>query len=91
MQYWSEPAGSSDHIQHEDFGLLSDSPVSRRLPHLFLHGPFNLYGYDAGVKNEMKLLKDGKWKIDFMAEWTKFHFNDWRINRDGMPDSTFVY
>jgi len=92
MQYWSEPAGSSDHIQHAGFGLPSDSPVSRQFPHLFLHGPFNLYRYDAGVKNEMKLLKDGKGKIDFMAEWpTKFYFNVWGINRDGKPDSTFVY
>ncbi|CAZ80440.1 unnamed protein product [Tuber melanosporum] len=92
MQYWSEPAGSSDHIQHADFGLPSNFPVSRRFPHLFLHGPFNLYGYDAGTKNEMKLLKDGKWKFDFMAEWpTRFHFNVWGMNRDGKPDSTFVY
>jgi len=92
MQYWSEPAGSSDHIRHVDLGLPSDFPVSGRFPHLFLHGPFNLYGYDAGVKNEMKLLKDGKWKIDFMAEWpTKFHFNVWGINPDGKPYSTFVY
>jgi len=92
MQHWSEPAGSSDHIQHVDLGLPSDFPVSRRFPHLFLHSPFNLYGYDAGVKNGIKLLKDGKWKIDFMAEWpTKFHFNVWGINPDGKPDSTFVY
>ena len=40
----------------------------------------------------MKLPKDGKWKIDFMAEWSvKFHFNVWGINPDGKPDSTFVY
>ena len=59
---------------------------------MFLHGLFNIYRYDAGVKNEMKLLEDGKWKIDFIAEWsTKFHFNVPGINPDGKPDSTFVY
>ena len=92
MQYWSEPAGSSDHIQHADYGLPKDSPQSRRFPHLFLHGPFNLYGYDAGIRNSMQLQRDGKWKFALMAEWpTKFHFNVWGINPDGKPDSTFVY
>jgi len=91
MQYWSEPAGSADHIQHADLGL-PEHIASRRFPHLYLHGPFNMYGYDAGIKNEMKLRGDGKWVFNFMAEWpTKFHFNVWGINPDNKPDATFVY
>lgn len=88
MQYWSEPAGSSAHVQHSDLG----STTPRRFPHLFLQGPFNMYGYDAGIKSQMKQLADGKWSHNFMSEWpAKLQFNVWGVNPDEKPDSTFVY
>ena len=91
VQYWSRLAGSSDHIQHAD--LNRDNLPPRRFPHLFMHGPFNQYGYDAGLANELQLDNgDGMWKFNFMTEWpADFELNVWGMNPDGSPDQTFVY
>ncbi|KAI9790086.1 MAG: hypothetical protein M1816_005556 [Peltula sp. TS41687] len=90
MEYWSQMTGSSDHIQHAD--LDRDNRHRRRFPHLFLHGPFNQYGFDAGLPNEMKQNSTGYWTFDFMTEWpTNFHLNVWGINPDNLPDQTFVF
>jgi alpha-1,3-glucan synthase len=61
-------AGSSDHVQHADLGRQNLPP--RRFPHLFWNGPFNQYGFDAGLNNQLELGNDdGRWKFNFMTEW----------------------
>ncbi|KAI5793286.1 hypothetical protein EDC01DRAFT_690858 [Geopyxis carbonaria] len=88
MQYWSQKAGSSDHIQHSD----TNSEPARRFPHMYLHGPFNIFGYDAGIPNAMHRYGNGEWRFDLTAEWpTRFQFNVWGMNPDRKPDSSFVY
>lgn len=64
----------------------------RRWPHAFMMGPFNSWGFDAGVANQMTLNPNGLWTYNFMAEWPAFvQVNLWGINPDGQPDQTFVY
>ncbi|KAI9851719.1 MAG: Cell wall alpha-1,3-glucan synthase ags1, partial [Thelocarpon superellum] len=92
LQYWSRLAGSSDHIQHADTNR--DTLPPRRFPHIFMHGPFNQFGFDAGLPNSLTLDDtDGMWKFPFMAEWplADFQLNVWGMNPDGQPDQTFVY
>ena len=90
MQYWSRLAGSSDHVQHADLGRQDLPP--RRFPHLFWNGPYNQYGFDAGLKNSFELGNDdGRWKFNFMTEWPAIaQVNVWGINPDGQPDQTVV-
>lgn len=67
VQYFSSISGSSDYFQHGD---LDSKQTSRRLPHLFAHGPFNLYGYDNGIKNRFQQNGvSGFWEYNFMNEW----------------------
>jgi alpha-1,3-glucan synthase len=88
-QYWGRFTGSSAVIQHADLGREKDP--ARRFPHLFAHGRFNQYGFDAGLKNDIKLHSDGEWKFNFMSEWPdNFQVNVWGINPDGQPDATGV-
>ncbi|KAL8766393.1 MAG: hypothetical protein Q9209_006827 [Squamulea sp. 1 TL-2023] len=91
VQYWNRMTGSSDHVVHADFGRQDRPP--RRFPHLFWQGPYNQYGFDAGIKNELHLDdKDGLWKYHFMTEWPALaQVNVWGINPDGQPDQTGVY
>lgn len=92
VQYWSSLAGSSDHAQQGDLNLPSGYPPSRRWPHAFMMGPFNQYGFDAGVPNEMRLTEDGQWRFDFMSDWPALlQVNIWGINPDGQPDQSYVY
>ena len=64
----------------------------RRWPHAFVMGPFNSWGFDAGIANEMTINQDGQWTFNFMAPWPAFlQVNLWGINPDGKPDQTFVY
>ncbi|KAH0555720.1 hypothetical protein GP486_006335, partial [Trichoglossum hirsutum] len=87
VQYWSSAAGSSNHIQHADL----DGP-SRRFPHVFVQGPFNQYGFDAGIPSQMKLSNNGSWQFNFMTEWPdKFQLNVWGMNPDGSTDQTAVF
>lgn len=89
VEYWSKLAGSSDYVQEGDVDWDPDKP--RRFPHLFWNGPYNQFGYDAGLKNQMKL-EDGRWKFRFMAEWpAEGQINVWGINPDGKPDQSGVY
>ena len=91
VQYWSRLTGSSDHVQHADLGM-EKGTSSRRFPHFFLHGPFNQYGFDAGLRNEMQLDGSGLWRTNFMTEWpAAVALNVWGINPDGQPDQTAVY
>ncbi|KKY24110.1 putative alpha-glucan [Phaeomoniella chlamydospora] len=89
VQYWSRLAGSSSHQQEGD---LSYSGESRRIPHAHLNGPYNEYGYDAGLSNKFKQNSTGHWVHNFMWEWpAEAQVNVWGINPDGKPDQTFVY
>ncbi|KUI52906.1 Cell wall alpha-1,3-glucan synthase mok13 [Cytospora mali] len=86
VQYWSRPLGSSAFIQH------GDSLHERRFPHIFLHGDYNEWGYDAGVRSTMSLEGNGTWEMHFMHEWpASVQVNIWGINPDGQPDQTFIY
>lgn len=88
LQYWSEKAGSSEHIQHGD--LSGSSPV-RRLPHVHVQGAWNQYGYDAGLNDEMQLNQDN-WTFELTSEWpTEVIVNVWGMNPDGIPDKTRSY
>lgn len=91
VEYFSRLAGSSDHVQHADL----DFDYQRRLPHIFLNGPFNSYGYDAGLNNEMKLTDHHEWSLAWMVEWSPngsvVQANVWGMNPDGQPDQTWVF
>ena len=90
VEYFSKLAGSSDHVQQADLNV----EYQRRFPHIFLNGPYNAYGYDAGLNNKMNLVGDNLWSLDWMVEWnehgTVAQANIWGINPDGNPDKTYV-
>jgi alpha-1,3-glucan synthase len=90
VEYFSRLAGSSDHVQQSDL----DYHTPRRFPHLFLNGPYNQYGYDAGLSNQMKLIDNSTWEHHFMTEWslagTLAQINVWGINPDGKPDQSLL-
>jgi len=90
VEYFSRLAGSSDHVQQGDL----DITTQRRFPHLFLNGPYNEYGYDAGLDNEMTLTSNSTWEHHFMTEWSPSgalaQINVWGINPDGQPDQSYV-
>lgn len=91
VEYWSRLTGSSDHVQEGD-GPGWDTEMPRRFPHLFFNGPFNEYGYDAGLANVVKQDNDGIWKFRFVAEWpSQGQLNVWGINPDGKPDQSYIY
>ncbi|KAE8351049.1 hypothetical protein BDV28DRAFT_162594 [Aspergillus coremiiformis] len=88
VEYWNKLTGSSDYAQEGDSGY--DRP--RRFPHLFFNGPFNQYGYDAGLDNVVKQDSDGLWKFRFLAELpAQGQFNVWGMNPDGQPDESYVF
>ena len=91
VEYWSRWTGSSDYVQEGDVDW--DGNHERRFPHLFFNGPYNQYGYDAGLPNVMEQDdEDGLWKYRFVAEWpTQGQFNVWGMNPDGKPDQSYVY
>jgi alpha-1,3-glucan synthase len=92
VQYWSSIAGSASHRQDADLGLPDGYPPHRRWPHVFMMGPFNLFGFDAGVENNMVLGTDGNWTYNFMEDWpSQLQANIWGINPDKQPDQSFVY
>lgn len=91
VQYWSRLAGSGGHFQEGDVNLPSNSPP-RRFPHLFIHGPFNQFGFDQGLQNEMQMDPNGSWTFNLMQEWpAEVSLNVWGMNPDGRPDQTKVY
>lgn len=90
VDYWSRWTGSSDYVQQGDADWSGNQP--RRFPHLFFNGPYNQYGYDAGLNNIVEQDDDGLWKYRFVAEWpAQGQFNVWNMNPDGKPDQSFVY
>ncbi|KAI4941950.1 hypothetical protein J4E91_010500 [Alternaria rosae] len=89
LQYWNRVTGSSDHIQHTDTNYKGQP---RRFPHLFAHGPYNQFGFDAGIDSSFDLGKDGKWKLHIMTEWPSVaQVNVWGMNPGGKPDAGFVF
>ncbi|KAJ5420316.1 hypothetical protein N7465_002835 [Penicillium sp. CMV-2018d] len=90
VEYWSRLTGSSDYVQQGDADW--DHPVSRRFPHAFFNGPYNQYGFDAGLDNRIRLDKrTGVWSYHFTSEWPAVgQLNMWGINPDGKPDQTWV-
>jgi len=92
VEYFSPLVGQSDIVQQGD---IDTSMQQRRFPHLFWNGPYNQYGYDAGLDNHMKQSANSTWEHHFMAEWTdsgvQAQINVWGINPDGKPDQTFVF
>ncbi|CAG7922354.1 unnamed protein product [Penicillium olsonii] len=91
MEYWSRLTGSSDYVQEGD-GVDWNPNHRRRFPNLFFNGPFNQYGYDAGLDNVVRQDSDGIWKFRFMAEWpAQGQLNVWGINPDNQPDQSYIY
>ena len=64
VQYWSSLASSSDHFQHGDLGT---SGIPRRVPHMYVQGPFNQFSYDTGISGAMKQWENGTWYYDFVS------------------------
>ncbi|TAQ86550.1 hypothetical protein B7494_g5112 [Chlorociboria aeruginascens] len=88
VQYWSSLATSSNHFQHGDLG---NGGVPRRIPHLFVQGPFNQFSFDTGISGTMAQLPNGTWYYDFMTEWpASYQLNEWGMNPDGQPDQTLI-
>ncbi|KAK3939763.1 putative cell wall alpha-1, 3-glucan synthase [Diplogelasinospora grovesii] len=88
VQYWSKALGSSSFVQSGD----SAPQPARRFPHMFAHGNFNLFGFDAGINNAFALSGDGEWTMHFMDEWpAQIQLNVWGMNPDGKPDASFIY
>ena len=90
VEYFSRLGGTSDHVQEADVGS-----KQRRFPHMFLNGPYNQYGFDAGLNNKMKQSSDNNdWILHWFVEWSKggslAQINIWGVNPDGQPDQTIV-
>ncbi|PYI33201.1 hypothetical protein BP00DRAFT_132948 [Aspergillus indologenus CBS 114.80] len=89
VEYWSQLTGSSDYVQEGDYDW---NGPARRFPHLFFNGPYNQYGYDAGLNNVAKQDSDGFWNFRVIAEYpAQGQFNVWGMNPDGKPDESFVF
>ncbi|PYH89723.1 putative alpha-1,3-glucan synthase [Aspergillus ellipticus CBS 707.79] len=91
VQYFSRLTASSDYIQEGDYGWKDG--YERRFPHLWWNGPYNQYGYDAGLNAKMRFdTKDSRWKYDFVYEWPSVgQMSVWGVDPDGTPDTTYVY
>lgn len=88
IRYWSEFAGSMEHVQHGDIGF--DTP--RRWPHMHVTGDWNQYGFDSGLPDSMKDTGTGQWEFDIMTEYpTNVILSTWGINADGQPDKSKMY
>ncbi|KAK4501124.1 hypothetical protein PRZ48_006930 [Zasmidium cellare] len=89
VEYFSRLAGSSAHVQQADL-----HSRQRRFPSMFLNGPYNSYGFDAGLDNRFKLRDNNEWTLHWMTEWSPrgsvAQINVWGINPDGKPDQTIV-
>ncbi|KAM7214975.1 alpha-1,3-glucan synthase [Rhypophila decipiens] len=89
VQYFSKPLGSSAYIQHSDS---NDVTFDRAFPHIRLHGPYNRWGYDAGLPGSMDLVHHHTWELHYMYEWpANFQLNIWGINPDNQPDAGSIF
>jgi alpha-1,3-glucan synthase len=91
VQYFSRLTGSSDYIQEGDVDW--EEGVARRFPHLWWNGPYNQYGYDAGLDSNMRYdVKKHRWEYDFVYEWPAVgQVSVWGMDHSGAPDATEVY
>lgn len=88
IRYWSEMAGSMEHVQHGDIGFATP----RRWPHMHVTGEWNLYGFDAGLPDKMHDTGTGQWEFGIMTEYpTDAILSTWGINPDGQPDKSKMY
>lgn len=89
VQYYSKPLGSSAFIQRGD---TNDVSFERGFPHINIHGPYNKWGYDAGLPGSMDLVHHHTWTLHYMHEWpAEIQLNIWGINPDNQPDVGFIY
>lgn len=89
VQYFSKPLGSSAFIQRCDS---NDVSFERGFPHIKIHGPYNKWGYDAGLPGSMDLVHHHTWTLHYMHEWpANFQLNIWGINPDNQPDVGFIF
>lgn len=89
VQYYSKPLGSSAFIQHSDS---NDFTFERQYPHIKIHGPYNKWGYDAGLPGSMNLIQHHTWELHYMYEWPAvFQLNVWGINPDNQPDAGAIF
>ncbi|GAB1318283.1 alpha-1,3-glucan synthase [Madurella fahalii] len=89
VQYFSKPLGSSAFIQSCDS---NDVSFECGFPHIKIHGPYNKWGYDAGLPGSMDLVYHHTWTLHYMHEWpVNFQLNIWGINPDNQPDVGFIF
>ncbi|KAF3763907.1 family 5 glycosyltransferase [Cryphonectria parasitica EP155] len=89
VQYWSQLLGSSSYVVHAD---LDYNGKERRFPHLWASGPFNQYGYDAGLDNTIEHTAESLWEWHYMDEWPAyFQVSVWGMNPDSQPDQSFIF
>lgn len=89
VQYWSQLLGSSSYIQQGDADY---DGLARRFPHMWASGPFNQYGYDAGLDNTIKHTDESLWEFHYMDEWpARFQLSVWGMNPDNQPDQSFIF
>jgi alpha-1,3-glucan synthase len=67
VQYWSETASAQPVSVHADIGYSHE----RRVPAYLARGPFNNWGYDQGVSNQMVQSTEtpGEWSLQLSASW----------------------
>lgn len=91
MQYWSELASSSTAVVHADRG--HSNP--RRVPQFIARGPFNTWGFDAGIDAQFTQKDSGVWELPIMATWPTyvqlnvFSYDDYfygDVDGDGVMD-----
>ncbi|KAK5352821.1 hypothetical protein LTR61_003949 [Exophiala xenobiotica] len=90
LKYWSEAAGSQDHVQHSDL----EERLPRRWPQAFVEGSWNQWGSDRGLRNHMRQTESdaGLWSFDLEAEWpTQVGINVWGLTSQGTLDVTAAY
>ncbi|KAJ3903941.1 modular protein with glycoside hydrolase family 13 and glycosyltransferase family 5 domains [Lentinula edodes] len=69
VQYWSQAALSTAAVVHADYGY---SGYPRRVPQFLARGPFNDWGFDKGLANQMTQNSEGKWELEIMAQWPTY-------------------
>lgn len=77
LQYWSKKTGSSAHVQHADVDWEDKPP--RYFPNLYAQGPYNAFGYDAGMPTLLRHEdSDDSSSFHLMTEWpTVLQLNVW--------------
>lgn len=66
---WSQAALSTAAVVHADYGY---SGYPRRVPQFLARGPFNDWGFDKGLANQMTQNSEGKWELEIMAQWPTY-------------------